>query len=925
MSVPSSRPSPTFRSERPGPLNHSTRDRAAVEVMRGRSRSLRTAAISLGVEPRVVLKSPDMSRPWQLLLRPAEQETIRAALTGDKQRGVVLIGPAGVGKTTLARTVTDALPSTVHWAACTESSQAIPLGAFMQWVGASSARDPIALLASARENILAGAEPVVGVDDAHLLDQLSATLLHHIAVERAGRIVATVRSGEPAPDAVTSLWKDGYLQRFDLEPLSKEQSIALVESVLGGTLEGLSADVMWSASGGNPLFLRHMIQGAIEARSLTEVDGVWQLRGPTAVSSGLAELLEGRLDHAGSEALDALKFLAFCEPLDLDALVKLAGEDAVDAAELQGLIRIVRDGPLLNARISHPLYGDVVRRRTGTASARKLRGRIVSVLAGRDTNSAADRIRLAQLSIDSDQVADNGLLVAAAKDAIFLANLPLGERLARSAFERGDGLRAAELLSRAVLWQGRPGEADAILAKFRADDLDELQLVLWGIPRVSTLFWSMGDVDQAADIFALMRQRVTHPALSLIVEATGAAMAVHQNKLEDGIAAAEAVLADPAAPRQAVDFAAFAAGLAMPVTGRGADFEPIAARCRAEQKPTDGMIRWMIRYGDILALTHTGRLDLADQRVADYSRFSSQGQFVGWAIAKIMAGLVATYRGMFPQAVASFEQALAALNAENSLPWRLPGRLLLARAYAGLGRTADAERVLADASEHAGPHLALHEPMALIARAWLAAARGGERTGIDLARAAADTAHRAGQYAVEAEALHHAARFGDRTVAPRLATLAKRVDGTVAGWYARHAAAVAGSDPRALDAVSTDFENAGLLLSAADAAAQAAALYERGGHNRYATEAAARATSLAAVCGRATTPAIQAAAQPLPISSREHEIAALIAEGLSNREIADKLTVSVRTVEGHIYRACIKLDISDREELAAIVARNHSA
>jgi DNA-binding CsgD family transcriptional regulator/tetratricopeptide (TPR) repeat protein len=850
-----------------------------------------------------------MSSGWQLLERPVEQATIRAALTGGEQRGVVLIGAAGVGKTTLARTVTETLPSAVHWAACTESSQTIPLGAFMQWVGSSGARDPIALLAAARENILTGAEPVVGVDDAHLLDQLSATLLHHIAVERAGRIVATVRSGEAVPDAVTSLWKDGYLQRFDLQPLSKEQSIALIETVLGGTLEGLSADIMWTASGGNPLFLRHMVQGAVEARTLTEVDGVWQLRGPTAISSGLAELLESRLDHAGAEALGALKFLALCEPLDLDALVELAGEDAVDAAELQGLIRIVRDGPVLNARISHPLYGDVVRRRSGTASARRLRGRIVSVLAGRDINSAADRIRLAQLSIDSDQSADNGLLVAAAKDAVFLANLPLGERLARSAFEHGDGLRAAELLSRAVLWQGRPDEADAILAQFNPDDLDELQLVLWGIPRLSTLFWSMGEVAHAHDLLALIRQRVTQPALRLIVEATWAAMAVHQNKIEDGIAAAEAVLADPAAPKQAVDFAAFAAGLAMPVAGRGDSFEPIAARCRAEQKPTDGMIRWMIRYGDILALTHTGKLDLADQRVADYSRFSSQGQFVGWAIAKIMAGLVATYRGKFSEAIASFEQALAALNAENSLPWRLPGRLLLARAYAGLGRTAEAERVLADAGEHAGPHLALHEPMAMIAKAWLAAGRGG-----------ADTAHRAGQYAAEAEALHHAARFGDRTVAARLGALAKRVDGTVAGLYARHAAAVADSDPRALDALSTDFEDAGLLLSAADAAAQAVVLYKRGGYNRHTTEAAARALRLASVCGGATTPAIHAAARPLPISSREREIAALIAEGLSNREIADKLTVSVRTVEGHIYHACNKLDVSDREELAAIVA-----
>ena len=37
------------------------------------------------------------------------------------------------------------------------------------------------------------------------------------------------------------------------------------------------------------------------------------------------------------------------------------------------------------------------------------------------------------------------------------------------------------------------------------------------------------------------------------------------------------------------------------------------------------------------------------------------------------------------------------------------------------------------------------------------------------------------------------------------------------------------------------------------------------------------------------------------------------------REIAERLTVSIRTVEGHIYRACIKLDVADRDALARIV------
>ena len=73
----------------------------------------------------------------------------------------------------------------------------------------------------------------------------------------------------------------------------------------------------------------------------------------------------------------------------------------------------------------------------------------------------------------------------------------------------------------------------------------------------------------------------------------------------------------------------------------------------------------------------------------------------------------------------------------------------------------------------------LHEPQRTISKAWLAAAKGMERRAIELALLAADDAHQAGQYAVEAEALHHAARFGDRTVADRLAALTDKVQGDV--------------------------------------------------------------------------------------------------------------------------------------------------
>ena len=61
-----------------------------------------------------------------------------------------------------------------------------------------------------------------------------------------------------------------------------------------------------------------------------------------------------------------------------------------------------------------------------------------------------------------------------------------------------------------------------------------------------------------------------------------------------------------------------------------------------------------------------------------------------------------------------------------------------------------------------------------------------------------------------------------------------------------------------------------------------------------------------------------AAADNIPMTTREHEIVRLVAQGLSNREIADRLTISVRTVEGHLYRATMKIGPSGQWNNAGV-------
>ena len=110
-----------------------------------------------------------------------------------------------------------------------------------------------------------------------------------------------------------------------------------------------------------------------------------------------------------------------------------------------------------------------------------------------------------------------------------------------------------------------------------------------------------------------------------------------------------------------------------------------------------------------------------------------------------------------------------------------------------------------------------------------------------------------------------------------------------------------------------------MVLYAAEAAAEAARVFRQEGRTGSALTAAVRARRLADQCERARTPALEGLDVSLPLTAREHEIAGLAARGLSNREIADRLVVSVRTVDNHLHNAYTKLGITDRSDLAAIV------
>jgi len=83
--------------------------------------------------------------------------------------------------------------------------------------------------------------------------------------------------------------------------------------------------------------------------------------------------------------------------------------------------------------------------------------------------------------------------------------------------------------------------------------------------------------------------------------------------------------------------------------------------------------------------------------------------------------------------------------------------------------------------------------------------------------------------------------------------------------------------------------------------------------------ASAVARRLATECQGADTPALRGVTTPQPFTERQREIISLAAQGLSNREIADRLTMSVRSVEGHLFRACQRVGANGRDKLITIL------
>jgi DNA-binding NarL/FixJ family response regulator len=868
-----------------------------------------------GISPEFVAGS----REWPLIGRARELEMLVAACRDAGGRGAVLVGEAGVGKSRLAREALAAAQADgAHtiWIQASRSAAAVPLGALHELVpDTARSDDVVALMRRCTESLreaAGGRRVVLGVDDAQLLDPASATVVLHLATVGAAFVLATVRSGEPCPDAIVSLWKDQAARRVELAELGDDEAQALIEAVLGHPAELAAAQWLIEASRGNALYVRELARGAVESGALRQADGLWRLVGRPQVNASLIELVAARLVDLDATQREAVELLALGEPLAVGEIVGLTSQDAVLSGEARGLLIEGRGG----VRLAHPLYGEAVRAALPALRARVLRMRLVGVLEARRPFGPDEALRVARLRLDAGAALPGELTLEAARAANRAGDPELGGQLAELALADGGGLAAAMVLAQAQQHRSRPADAEATLAAAEELAAGHPAVSAYARQRLGLLFWELrapaavtallqrmaswsddeswqglvhrlsisygGMVEGLGDVDAA-RRMAGDEGLGEEPRRLGAIM--HRLGLViagDGDAAAEGAFGDlPSLPlRNSTDVAAVAALVFVAVeTGqRWGELDDYLGRVVRDA------VRHRMRDAAGVAACGMARLHLARGRYRDAARWLREAEiqllrydpFSTMVLVRCTAVGISCFTGDFDGTLAAHERL---------------------------------ERWIAERSPLVAQRVAVAR-----AGAWARWVRSPAAAGQGLL----DDAERlAGGLPGLAPALAYDALRCRHPGAPAvIASLAARCRSRLVAAFAAHAAGRAAHDGGALLRAADELAAIGARRYAVEAACEAASVFVAAGRSDSARRAAARAAELHAPDQGASLPIIDGLdATAVELTPRQAQLVELARRGLSNAEIADRLVISIRTVETHLYRGMQKLGVNDRHDL----------
>jgi DNA-binding CsgD family transcriptional regulator len=790
------------------------------------------------------------------------------------------------------------------------------------------------------------------VDDAQWTDVVSLRALAYLA-RRLGDLplvlALTVRSGERGEhtELLGALRREPQCELIVPPPLSEEASATLAAEELGRQPSERFNQACHDATMGNPFLMVELLR-SLGAEG-TEPSDASAGRLAQIAASGVSRAILTRLGQLGSSAIEVAQAVAVLEPNAevrmIAALAGLTGEQTAEACARLVAARLLTDSRPL--AFVHPLVraavlGDMSEPQRAAAHTRAAR---LLAESDADLDTVAAQLLLAEPGGDEWVSAALRAAAAAALDRAapdpavrYLRRAlreppPRSERLATSrelgaALLRANDAEGIEVLravrstltepaeraeiaadlalSFAVRW--RSEEAVAMVEESLAEVGDPrssvgvklrgalLMVVLWGHPGVPE--GAMPAPDEELD--------PRRPECRSLLAMSSILYAFGLRSIEGAREMAEATVADTALLE--VDWATgvnpTAALVTLTLTDRGDTvgdyFEVVVEIARRRGTPLGTSGSHGIRcYCHLL----DGELREAEAdaevalRVARQSGFPiALSSWLGAAVKTLVA------RGELVRA----EELLDEIWRDRELPGGIPGALLpCARGELRLamGRPAEARHDFLAAAERVG-FLPYANPEVF-----------GWRTGLALCERALGNPKEARELAAEAVGLAHKAGSS------RGLGIALRVQGAIAE----------GTEGIELLRKATDLlATTRARLQHAHALADLGAALRRANRRRDAREPLREALDLAHRCGatqleeRVRTELAATGARPRKavmsgvesLTPSELRIARMAAEGMTNREIAQALTVTAKTVETHLRHVFQKLGIARRTELS---------
>lgn len=833
---------------------------------------------------------------WPLRAREREYDAVLGALTGPPGAAIVT-GPAGCGRTHLLRQIADDLGARGHSVARVFGSQAaasIPFAPFAAYLPAGGDADPTRLLLLLAERLtrpVGGRPPVVVVDDVHLLDEGSAALVHHLAAADGPWLLGSARSDTVVAATVNRLWRDRHARRVPVEPFTAEQLATVLGAALGAPVDAYTVSRLHRLTGGSALLCRELVEAGLASGQLDERAGVWQWTGAWRATASIAEIFSERLAGCTAEERDVLAMIALGEPLGFDVLARATRLEIVEALADRGHL-VTPPGSRL-VTLSTPLYAEVLRTTTSAATMRRVSRQLAECLDA----DGDPLLRVKLLDDAGDRPADADLL-AAAVAALERGRWDDAEDLARRAAPDPERSR---VLARVLTRKGRHEDAAAEL------------LTPTGTP---------DEVDVAAVVATYCRGMRSDLALSYLDGLPAQpSLAVHRAyalssaaRYEEAIGVcADDPLLRTVQPHQM--WAVHMLAAANYQTGRLDTAYALLAQHDTDEVTTEARVA--MRFGRCGTLAAMGRLDEADEVAADLLALGSEVLRPDMmCIATSTRAALAAERGRW-EAAAEGQRTAIAVGRLHAPGTSLHGMLCrLALAEAAAGRTSAAFNALAEAEAYRSERPAYWVLVDEEERShgFVLACAGQTTEAVARLGTLAERTIEQGAYQLAVEVALLVARIGQPTRAARWLDRVP-IRHAYTGVHADFARTLAAPEPDAFRALADAYADRGAYGLAAEAADHAARGFARAGRNRAATAAAVWRTRVQDEHEVTQLPWWPSAIR-VELTAREREIAALAAAGLSNQEISDRLTVSARTVENHLYRVYAKLGVRGRAELA---------